>query len=57
MPLEDPRLNRYRSQAQDLLREAAAARNLRLKEEYVRLAHEYEALADEVAELDRPLLH
>ncbi len=57
MPSEDPRLQRYRSQAQDLLREAAGARNVRLKEHYVRLAHEYEALAEELEDLERPLLH
>lgn len=41
----------------DLLRMAAMSRNVRLKEEYVRLAHEYEALVEEMAELERPLLH
>ncbi|HEX9461835.1 MAG TPA: hypothetical protein VGB82_04485 [Alphaproteobacteria bacterium] len=57
MPSEDPRLQRYRAQAMDLLRTAAMTRNVGLKEEYVRLAHEYEALADEVAEFEPPTLH
>lgn len=41
----------------DLLRTAAGSRNARLKDEYVRLAHEYEALADEVADFERRVLH
>jgi hypothetical protein len=57
MSSEDPRPQRYRAQAMDLLRMAAGSRNVRLKEEYVRLAHEYEALADEVADLERRVLH
>jgi hypothetical protein len=57
MACEDTRLQRYRAQAMDLLRMAAMAKNVRIKQEYVRLAHEYEALAEEIAELERPLLH
>jgi hypothetical protein len=57
MSPEDPRPQRYRTRAMEMLRTAAGSRNVHLKEEYVRLAHEYQALADEVAELERPLLH
>lgn len=57
MKSEGSRPERYRAQAMELLRTAAMLKNGRLKEEYVRLAHEYQALAEEVDELKRPLLH
>jgi hypothetical protein len=57
MHSDQSRPRRYRAQAMDLLRTAAMSKNVRLKEEYVRLAHEYQILADEVDELERPLLH
>jgi hypothetical protein len=57
MTSDESRARRYRAQAMDLLRTAAMSKNVHLKQEYVRLAHEYQALADEVDELERPLVH
>jgi hypothetical protein len=57
MPPEQSRPHRYRSYAFDLRRIAAVSKNSRIKEEYLRLADEYDALADEVTDLERPLLN
>ncbi len=57
MSSQQSRLQRYRTQAMDLLQMAASSKNTRVKEAYVQLAHEYEALADEVEELKPPVRH
>lgn len=51
------RLQRYRTHAMEFLRMAAMSKNTRLKDAYVQLAHEYQALADELEELKPPVQH